>query len=312
MLAGTGTGASAAGTQSHGSSNPLRQLRLYAAPGTSAALAASTASVTVRRKLAILVKTPQAQWFGDWNSRRTVRSAVHRYVRAAQLASAEPVLVTYAIPHRDCGSYSAGGFGSAAAYRSWTRQVAAGIGRLRAAVIIEPDALASMTCLTRAQQKQRLALLRYAVRTLARRHTTTVYIDGGNSGWLPARVLAHRLRQVDVAKARGFSLNVSNFYRTSTEDRYGERVSALLKGKHYVVDTSRNGRGPAKSGSASWCNPSGRGLGALPTARTRAKHADAYLWIKHPGESDGTCRSGPAAGNWYQKYALGLIARRAR
>jgi len=33
---------------------------------------------------------------------------------------------------------------------------------------------------------------------------------------------------------------------------------------------------------------------------------DAYLWIKTPGESDGTCNGGPKAGQWWADYALGL------
>lgn len=32
----------------------------------------------------------------------------------------------------------------------------------------------------------------------------------------------------------------------------------------------------------------------------------AYLWIKRPGESDGTCKGGPKAGTWWPEYALGL------
>ena len=33
---------------------------------------------------------------------------------------------------------------------------------------------------------------------------------------------------------------------------------------------------------------------------------DAYLWVKTPGESDGTCNGGPRAGQWWPEYALGL------
>jgi len=33
---------------------------------------------------------------------------------------------------------------------------------------------------------------------------------------------------------------------------------------------------------------------------------DAYLWIKRPGESDGTCNGGPAAGGWWIAGALEL------
>jgi endoglucanase len=30
------------------------------------------------------------------------------------------------------------------------------------------------------------------------------------------------------------------------------------------------------------------------------------LWIKRPGESDGTCNGGPSSGKWWPEYALGL------
>jgi endoglucanase len=38
---------------------------------------------------------------------------------------------------------------------------------------------------------------------------------------------------------------------------------------------------------------------------------DALLWIKAPGESDGSCAGGPAAGVWWPAYALGLARRAA-
>ena len=57
-----------------------------------------------------------------------------------------------------------------------------------------------------------------------------------------------------------------------------------------MIDTSRNGRGPNHD---QWCNPPGRALGTLPTTTTGDPLIDAYLWIKAPGESDGTCRHGP-------------------
>ena len=34
---------------------------------------------------------------------------------------------------------------------------------------------------------------------------------------------------------------------------------------------------------------------------------DALLWVKHPGDSDGTCNGGPKAGMWWEKYALDLV-----
>ena len=35
---------------------------------------------------------------------------------------------------------------------------------------------------------------------------------------------------------------------------------------------------------------------------------DALLWVKLPGESDGTCNGGPAAGQWWQEMALEMMA----
>ena len=48
-----------------------------------------------------------------------------------------------------------------------------------------------------------------------------------------------------------------------------------------------------------------------PTAEPGKKLVDAYLWVKRPGESDGTCNGGPAAGGcaWSPDYALGLAQR---
>jgi endoglucanase len=38
---------------------------------------------------------------------------------------------------------------------------------------------------------------------------------------------------------------------------------------------------------------------------------DGLLWIKAPGESDGSCNGGPSAGTWWPEYALGLAERAA-
>ena len=118
-------------------------------------------------------------------------------------------------------------------------------------------------------------------------------------------------------RARGFSTNVSNFNRTRAERKHGKRLSAELKARgigrshrHFVIDTSRNGRGPAADGA--WCNPPGRGLGAPASTATGCGLADALLWIRRPGESDGTCRGGPGAGQWWQGYALELVKNRKR
>lgn len=118
------------------------------------------------------------------------------------------------------------------------------------------------------------------------------------------------LRRAGVGRADGFALNVANFHTDEAVRAFGTKLSELLDGVHFVVDTSRNGAGPLPGGGEeSWCNPPGRKLGAPPTLRTGDRLVDAYLWVKRPGESDGTCRGGPAAGTWWPEYALDLARR---
>jgi endoglucanase len=242
---------------------------------------------------------PTASWFGDWDT--NVESDVTSVVNAAAASHTLPVLVTYDIPFRDCGGYSAGG-ATDATYASWISSFAAGIGSQPAIVIVEPDALAGISCLSSAEQSIRLSLISSAVATIKSHSGVRVYLDAGNPGWQPAATIAHTLNSADIAGADGFSINVSNFYTTAQNVTYGQQVAALVGGKHFVIDTSRNGRGS----DGQWCNPPGMALGEAPTLSTGVNGADAYLWIKYPGESDGTCNGGPAAGAWWPSYALSL------
>lgn len=295
-------GAEPAGT------NPFAHRALYVNPEIWAAEAAATlpAGSPEQRAAQEIAAVPQARWVTNADS----RESVDRYVSAASASGATGVLVLYAIPHRDCSSYSGGGFTDPDKYRTWIREVWAGIGRRPVAVIVEPDAVTSADCLTDADRVTRLTLLRDAVRTLSADASTAVYLDGGHSRWLSAQDLATRLSLVGTRGIRGFSLNVSNFLPTDEQIAYGEQVSGLIGGAHYVIDTSRNGLGPAPDEPLNWCNPAGRALGARPTDATGGAHADAYLWIKRPGESDGACRPGePAPGLWFGQYAVGLVAR---
>jgi endoglucanase len=178
-------------------------------------------------------------------------------------------------------------------------------------VVLEPDALANLDCLTEARQTARLALLRYAVARLVGMSGVAVYVDAGHSNFKPADVIATRLQQAGVAQAAGFALNVANFQTTASELAYGRSVSEAVGGAHFIIDTSRNGAGPS-TGTLAWCNPPSRALGARPTTTTNDPLLDAALWIKTVGLSDGPCRTGaPAAGVWWLSYALGLATRAA-
>jgi endoglucanase len=297
----------AAPPQIAGVANPFAAQHFYVDPNTNAAqteaIWLAQGDAADANAMAKIAQNPQAQWFGDWNGSDPL-AAVSSAVSRATTLGALPVLVAYDIPNRDCGGQSAGGAASPAAYQAWIDGFARGIGASHAVVILEPDALAELGCGNAAQQQTTLSLLSYAVQTLSANPGTSVYLDAGNAGWQPAGVIATRLQAAGVAQASGFSLNISNFDTNSSEETYGDSVSALVGGKHFVIDTSRNGQGVSPDGQ--WCNPPGRGLGLPATTNTGDLLADALFWIKPPGESDGTCNGGPAAGTWWQGYALGL------
>lgn len=249
----------------------------------------------------------QARWIGNWNT--NVQADVNDAVTVMSAAGALPVLVVYNIPQRDCGGLSGGNATSPDQYRSWIAGVANGIGSRRALVVLEPDALANMDCLSSADQSLRLELMRMAVQTLASKGGILVYMDAGHPRWHSAATMASRLVNAGIAQAQGFALNVSNFVLTSDNVSYGSQISSATGGKHFIIDTSRNGLGPASD--MQWCNPAGRALGLRPTTATGQALVDAYLWIKTPGESDGACNGAPTAGVWMPEYALGLAQRAA-
>ena len=299
--------------------NPLRSnRRLYVDRGLPVAKAATELATSGRLADAALLRWLAARPTGIWFTGRSGDPGrLRRTMAAATAAHAVPVVVTYNIPYRDCGGYSANGAVSPAAYRTWVRTLARSIGRRPIVVIVEPDAVAHALsgCLTESAVVERFALLRYAVRTLKRNPNAGVYLDAGNAGWItPVDRLVAPLQASGSEVADGFSLNVSSFYDTSSTVRYGTDISRRLGGGHFVIDTSRNGNGaaPAQSdGSPSWCNPPGRAVGQSPTTHTGRALVDAYLWVKPPGNSDGACRAGePPAGQWWTEYALQLVRSR--
>ena len=278
--------------------DPLAGMTFHG-PNTGAAQAAAQPgrSAADAAVLAELAGVPTATWLGAWSG--DVTAAVRQEVAAARAAGAVPVLVTYNIPGRDCGGYSAGGVDSSAAYLQWVQAVAAGIGSAQAVVVVEPDALAQLC----GDPAERTTLLRSAVGLLEANPGTHTYLDAGHANWVAPATMAERLRAAGGTAADGFALNVSNFETTASNVAYGQQVSSLLGGVHFVVDTSRNGNGPGSD----WCNPPGRAVGERPTSRTGQVRVDAYLWVKRPGESDGTCNGGPAAGTFWDSYAIGLM-----
>jgi len=258
-------------------------------------------AAAVRERIAA---QPQGFWFADPDP-GTVRQRASTLVRAAHAHDTLPVLVAYSVPRRDCDGHSGGGTADLAAYRRWIEGFAQGIGKASAVVVLEPDALALLDCLDPRQQADRFTALSFAGRALRQYAPhTRVYYDAGNSTWHTAQTMAERLRRAGISRyGDGIALNVSNFNTTGDEVRYALSVLEELGDPRLgtVIDTSRNGAGPARDHR--FCDPPGRRLGAVPTADTGIGWVDAFLWVKNPGQADGCVA---AAGTFVPGYAYRL------
>jgi len=240
-----------------------------------------------------------------------VRDKVREYTGDASSAHKTPVLTVYGIPGRDCGMYSpANPLTSAEQYRAWIKQVAAGLRGTKAMVVLEPDALPLFsspvtTCTTKPDGWQ--GMLRFASKRLSR-SGAWVYLDAGHSHWTPYDTRPSFLKASGVKFARGISTNVSNFRPTADEKKYANTLLTGLrklgiKGKRYVIDTSRNGAAPSDDRVI---NPTWARLGKRPKLVFKGAF-DGTLWVKHPGESDGYENGGPSSGQWCDFLADRLL-----
>ena len=204
--------------------------------------------------LSEITRHPQARWLNgpvDVAELPEVAARAHRQNKLL-------VLVTYHIPNRDCAGPGAGA-ASAEAYDAFIGATIQALGPAKAAIVVEPDAVA-MDCFNQA----RATLLKRTVQRLtqAGHH---VFLDAGHPQWHPTRQMAQRLLKAGVNDAEGFSVNVAN--RQTTEDSYqwARKLSARLGGREFVIDTSRNGAGPPPDNE--WCNPRHEGFGGASDHR---------------------------------------------
>lgn len=254
-----------------------------------------------------IATSPVACWIGGTDPTAQVNNYLSKALAARKLG----VMVAYNIPNRDLGSHSAGGAANAGAYEDWAIRFAKAIGNRPCMVILEPDSLMHMAGKPAEMQATQVTLLNSAIDAFAiHAPNAWIYADGGSGDWPEPNDIAPLIGRLHTRKLRGFSVNVSNY---NTDAACAEQAAAIMKRlvaqgtpvKGWVYDTSRNGNGPAPDNA--WCNPPGRKLGALAASGTQG--ADANLWIKLPGESDGECGAYPGlrAGAFSPVIAYNLI-----
>src|SRR5262245_58059698 len=125
-----------------------------------------------------ITRRPQARWLNGPRDLAHLPSTA----RLAQRRGEVLVLATYAIPNRHCAGTRLGA-PSSAAYKAFIDGIVRALGPVRAAIIVEPDAVAA-PCFT----DKRAALLRDAVKRLAAAGQY-VYLDAGHPGWHPTAVM---------------------------------------------------------------------------------------------------------------------------
>jgi endoglucanase len=151
--------------------NPISSAAFWVNPNSSAKLQAEAWRATRPADAAQMDKiarNSQAQWMDG--SVVDVFTAVNDAVTTAAAVGGTPVLVAYNIPQRDCGGLSAGGT-TITDYKGWIAAFANGLAGRKAVVILEPDALTQMDCLSSADQAIRVSLIQYALAVSRRRQT---------------------------------------------------------------------------------------------------------------------------------------------
>ena len=273
-------------------------------------------------------------------------------------------IVVYNLPNRDCNAAASAGElpatpeGEARYQRDFIDVIATAFAAhpdQRIAVVLEPDSLANIvTNIVNPKCQEAEGIYKrgiaYAIARLSLPNVF-IYVDAAHSGWLGwprnlSRSIPLYKEVMDMAggveRVRGFAFNVSNYNPTKNptnpvrdpasapndELEYVADFSRALgaagiAGKAFVIDTARNGKPFARSSSANWCNVKGAGLGERPAAAP-APNVDAYLYIKPPGESDGTANAqaarfdrncgsddaapgAPEAGKMFDSYLITLL-----
>jgi endoglucanase len=258
--------------------HPFRGARLFVDDQTAGA---RWQRVHAARWLDPITTRPQARWLNGPHDLARLPGLAARARRQQALL----VLVAYYIPNRGC-SASGQGAPSSALYGRWIGRLIHQLGSTRAAIVVEPDAVAA-DCF----DSRRARLLKRSVKRLADAGQY-VYLDAGHARWRSTGEMAERLLRAGIQNAQGFSVNVANRQTTKQSYRWGRELSDLLGQREFVIDTSRNGLGPPPDDpdrDDEWCNPRRQALGQAPTTRTSMPGLAGLLWIKLPGESDGIC-----------------------
>jgi endoglucanase len=253
-----------------------------------------------------IAREPKSVWLGAF-TRPNFAVKVRGLIERAKAQGQVPVFSVLRAESTSCSpTYQGGGPAADRATMAWYDDLARVIGDERVVIAFEPDSLGTIKCHARGRQDDRVRVLRHGVEALAKLPNATVYLEAGASDWENAKRTAGQLRAIGIAKVRGFMLNATHYDWTAANIKHGLEISRRTGGKHFIINTAENGRGPVhyRRGFRRinvWCNPGLRGMGPPPTTDTSHPKVDAYLWLNRPGYAQ-SCQGRPIA--WYLPRAL--------
>ncbi|HEX4686357.1 MAG TPA: glycoside hydrolase family 6 protein [Nocardioides sp.] len=281
-----------------------------------------------KRLLSRIVSQPKAKFFGDWIPNNQIASKVNDYIDNATGGNSD-VLVQMTLfrmePWEQEACRRLPTKSERASYKTFVDHFARAIGNTHAAVVVQPDG-PFLRCIPHNSDIP-ADLLKYAARTLTSLPNTSVYLEMGSADWFRGQIgdAVKMLLQEGVAGVRGFALDTSHFDSVANQIEFGSRIVKALAGKgagqkHFVIDTSDNGRPFAGDwfhqrhpysvavGNADPCSSATQThcvtLGIPPTTDVdssrwpltngqrslAAKYVDGYLWVSRPWLSP---QSGP-------------------
>jgi endoglucanase len=261
-----------------------------------------------RALMARIALRPLTIWTGAWYADSDARAVASQIIQATTGGNPN-VMTQLAVFRLTPWESCSGAWGPAdqASYRAWINGFAAGIGRSRVALILQPD-LPFASCVG---SPVPLGLVADAARRFNALRHTTVYIDAGAAEWDSVPAVVSLLERAGIRHARGFALDVTQYGSTALELSYGAQIAqklaaAGIPGKHFVINTDENGapflagQYPGNANEARACrSPSDHlcvTLGIPPTTDVSdprwdlpaadraiaARDVDGYLWAGRP------------------------------
>jgi len=213
----------------------------------------AASSGTDQEVLGKIALRPKAKWFGAWISNADIAAKVQEYI-ASSLASTgnDPetlvqMTIFRMVPWEQQACTRVPTPAESASYQQWIDAFVSAVGQTHVAIVMQPDGPFALCAPNSSKAySQQIAL---AVGKLAALPNAAVYLDAGAADWHrmnPAPALK-LLIDGGIAQARGFALNTTHYDSTKRQVTYGARIVAELDrlgitGKHFVVDTSSNGR----------------------------------------------------------------------